>query len=204
MAFVDSLYIGLVILLRLLAISCKEAQYEKCSGHHHIFYTAYIWISDYLTSCLIFFNIVLEVYITLQRLLMISHHLPSIKNRTKVKLVSLVIFLLSFTAYIPVLFMKRVELKPEQISGLEIEQYQIVKTKFGKSEAAKIIMNSLNVSRVLLVSVLLLVLNSVTAHKFRRFLQRREPNFENYENRRSKFCYFWYLIFIEVIIYKQN
>jgi hypothetical protein len=179
MAFVDSLYISTLFLYRMTELYCYKNPLEHCPNTYFLFYTAYIWISDYLTSCCVLFNIFLEIFITLQRLFMVSNNLPSLKNCTKVKLISLAIFIVSFSAYVPVLFMKRVELKPEQNPALGIKQYWLVKTEFGKSRTATVIMNTLSMIRVILLSVVLLVLNFVTVVKFRRFLKRRKMHLKS-------------------------
>jgi hypothetical protein len=184
MAFVDTLYIIMVFSMRLTALACNEDPGEHCLRIHYTYYVAYIWISDYLTSCLALFNVLLEIFVTLQRLFMLSNHMPTMQNITKVKLISLVIFVISFSVYTPVLFMKHVVLKPEQNLDLEIEQYELVKTRFGKSKAATIIMNSLIFVLIFLYSWALLVLNIVAVLRFRQYIQKPRADFRS---TRSKF-----------------
>jgi hypothetical protein len=179
MAAVDSVYISMLFLLRITYLYCEPSPDLICPRVHFIFNMAHIWISDYATSCMALFNILLEIFITLQRLFTVSNHLPSIKNISKVKLVCIIIFIISFSAYLPVLFMKRVELKPEQNPQSAVKQYWLIKTEFGKSKAATNIMNLLNVSRVFLFSFVLLVLNFMTVFRFRRFLKRCSMYSEN-------------------------
>jgi hypothetical protein len=173
MAFVDSFYLIALFLMRMIEIACQGSPSEHCLSVHYEFYIAYIWISDYLTSCLAFFNILLEIFITLERLFTVSNHLPRMKNSTKVKIISLVILIISLCAYSPVLFMKRVELKPDQDPDVEIKQYKLAKTEFGESKAATVFLNCLNILRAVLYSFVLLALNLLVVFRFNRFLKRR-------------------------------
>jgi hypothetical protein len=179
MAFVDSFYLIALFLIRMAEIACQGNPNEHCPTVHYALYICYIWISDYLTSCLACFNILLEIFITIERLFTVSNQLPTMKNNTKVKIIILAILIISLSVYLPVLFMKRVEMKLDQGPDVEIEQYGLVKTDFGKSEAATIIINTLSILRVLLVSVVLFVLNLVTVFRFKRFLKRRNRRLDS-------------------------
>ncbi len=178
MAFVDFLYTVTLFGFRMTELACNKNPAVDCPNIQYLFFAGYILVSDYLTSCLAFFNILLEIFITLQRLFMISNKLPHMKNSSKMKIVSLVICVISFSIYIPVLFMKRVELKPNQNEDLKVREYQLVKTEFGQSKAATVIMNCQILTRIFLLLVVLLVLNTVTVFKFRRFLKRRKLHLE--------------------------
>jgi hypothetical protein len=181
---VDIMYLGLTIFIRYTVLACDENVAKNCPSIHYVFFVAFIWISDYLTSCFALFNILLEIIITLERLFMVSNYLPTMRNVTKVKLISLVVSLISFSIYIPVLFMKHIKLNPKQNPDLGYKQYQMSKTEFGESKTATIFMNSVNIFRASLYICVLLPLNSVIVHKFRRYSRRRQLYMQN---RISKF-----------------
>jgi hypothetical protein len=178
-SLVDIMYLGLMLMIRTTDLVCQENVAKNCPSIHYVFSVAFIWISDYLTSCLALFNILMEILITLERLFMISNYLPTMRNVTKVKLISFIIFAISFSVYIPVLFMKHVKLNPKQNPDIGYKQYQMAKTEFGETKTATMFMNSVNIFRVLLYTFVLLTLNSVIVHRFRRYSRRRQLYFEN-------------------------
>jgi hypothetical protein len=200
MACVDSLHISMVFLTRFTVIACHERPTEICAHFHYALYTAFIWISDYLTSCLALFNVLLEIFITLERLYSVTNLLPSTKSSTKIIVVSLVIFIISFTVYTPVLFMDHVEMKLYQDPEMGFKQYQLGKTAFGKSQAASIIMNSINIFRVFLFSFVLFILNLITVVRLKRHLLRRRAQHTT-SNFTAKLRDFLFIMLIFIIFF---
>jgi hypothetical protein len=84
----------------------EDADLQVC----YVLYTLFLWVSDFLTSCLALFNIILEIFVTCQRIRLMTK--GAVYNQTKPKLRPLVVFALVFavslTIYSPVLFMNEV------------------------------------------------------------------------------------------------
>lgn len=138
-----------------------------------------IYLSDYLTSCMAVFNVVIECLLTTHRIILLTRSRPkSEKTRTSSSLkllkhpfsVSSIIFGLLLLIYSPVIFIyqsKKVRIDSE-------ERYIYSKTEFGESRLGVIVLNSLNVSRIVLTLVVLSILNTIAIVKFGRYFRRKK------------------------------
>jgi hypothetical protein len=135
----------------------------------------YILISEYFTSCLALFNVLVEIHITCQRIKLISSEARNNEKAMKPFVICTVIFAVSLAVYSPVLFMNKittVETRNET-TGAVRRDYINGKTEFGKSQAAVYIEKSLTVFRIFLISVALSIVNVVASVKFTAFYKRK-------------------------------
>lgn len=175
--------IALVDLAYFFSMSSLSAFPRLCLNHRYnetlcsapvqkTFFILLIFISDYLTSSLALFNILAEIYLTVQRILLITN--SSIKH-LKFKFSCFILFIISFTAYLPVLFMYKIE-KDCQFNKTKrayLLSYKITKTGFGKTGVSVVIQAALSATRILLVTLVLFVLNIIVICVFKRFLQKK-------------------------------
>lgn len=134
----------------------------------HIYCLMIIYISDYLTSCLALFTILIEVFLTTQRICLLSNANLR-KKRAHVRSTRSVILglaVVSFLAYIPLLFMTRLE--------QERGRFILKKTPFGRTYIAEYIKSVLSVTRLGLVTLVLLVLNLVAIVRYKSFYLRKK------------------------------
>lgn len=122
-----------------------------------------IAIDDYLTSCLAINDIFIELFLSVDRLLILSNraylqNVPLLRIIVAINATSLVI-------YIPVLFLKRIV---SDSAG-----YSVVPTSFGLTRFGTVLPSILSVFRLCLVIVCLFSINLFTLVKFRRHIRRK-------------------------------
>jgi hypothetical protein len=171
MAVADFLYSGLIFALSELA-RLSYAGYVGPTGYF-IFLVLYILISEHITSCLAFFNIILEIFLTLQRIVIISNNIDSCIKKIKFEQVCSTLLTVTALIYAPMLFMntiKRVEIRNVNAS---IVEYRLVKTEFSRSGPALTYVIGLNITRIALVTTVLLIFNIIAIFKFRAYLMKK-------------------------------
>jgi hypothetical protein len=180
-AIVDTTYSLMIYLLGFLNSLCFPLRHEICGPTFlFTFRVLFIFMSDFLTSSLAFVNILLEIFLTLQRVLMITNTRSALRD-AGVARVCWTLFFVSLLFYFPFLFMNKVErvaptssLSP-MMSGSSSSgyEYQRVKSEFGNSTPAFWFQTTVNVIRICLVLVVLPILNCVAIIKFRAYFQRK-------------------------------
>lgn len=134
-----------------------------------------IYLSDYLTTCMAVFNVVIECLLTTHRIILLTRSRPkSEKTRASSSLqlvrhpfsVSSIIFGLLLLVYSPVMFIYQ--------SKKDKQGYIYSKTEFGQSRLGVIVLNTLNVSRIVLTLVILSILNTIAILKFKRYFRRKK------------------------------
>jgi hypothetical protein len=183
----DLIYTGLLFLFRLLELRCTKNPAHGCPTIQYSYLLAYVWISDFFTSCLAFFNILMEIFIQLHRTLIVLNRLPAFKFISTCKWASLFMLIVSLLVYTPVLFMKRIELKPSDGYTTRPNEYHLVRTEFGKSKLSQLILDIINFVRIFLVIGVIFVLNLIIMIRFRLFLKKRrlDLNASGYHNSRA-------------------
>jgi hypothetical protein len=177
MTYSDLIYISLLFIFRMLELLCTKNPAHGCPSIQYSYLLAYVWISDFFTSCLAFFNILVEIFIQLHRTLVVLNRLSAAKFVSKCKWASFYFSLVALLVYTPVLFMKRIELKSlngNNSNTTELKEYHLVRTEFGKSNVSHNLLNSINFIRIFLIICILLVLNLVILIRFRIFLKKRK------------------------------
>jgi hypothetical protein len=134
---------------------------------------------DYLTSCFAINNILIEIFLSVERLCVISNKPFLQKLSFKPVIVSIAVFSLVF--YSPVLFLK-------QFVYLGNGTYQLASTSFGLSSAGRIIPGVLSTIRLLLATVCLFAINITTFVKFKRHVKKKSKLKGN-RNRKERFIY---------------
>ncbi len=158
----DFLYTALMLVHRIFTGLCAEMDSEKCGVHVYlIFQLLYVYVSEYLTSCLGLLSILVEIFLTVHRIFLITK-----KSRRVIGLragqVCPVLITVAFLAYSPVLLSYTIE-PYEKLGENEtiIIDYKISKTKFGLTAFAAKYMSGLNATRIFLVTFVLLFLNII-------------------------------------------
>ncbi len=177
-AVIDAVYFFLIYLLGILTAICVSGgdSTSQCAPDvYYIFLVLFVFLSDFLTSSLALTNILLEIFLTLQRSLIIANHARGwLKDATVLKS-GTVLFLVSLGCYAPMLLIKKVELAviASTNSTTPSFDYRLVKSEFGKSKLAagyQVVINSL---RIVLVCGVLFVLNVIVTRRFRDYLKKK-------------------------------
>jgi hypothetical protein len=135
----------------------------------------YKLVSEYFTSCLALFNILVEIHITCQRIKLISKEARNNEIEHRPWIACVIIALVSLTVYSPVLFINQartVEIRNETTGSIQ-RGYFNEKTDFGNSSEAKLIEQMLLFTRIFLISVVLTVVNSIASIKYTAFYKRK-------------------------------
>jgi hypothetical protein len=137
-------------------------------------YTLMIWLSDFLTSALALFNIIVEIFVTYQRISLISRHAINKREKPPWVVCSCVLFF-SLAVYSPALFMKEVDNLEtrNETTGVVRKDYFSKKTVFGKTSAALLIEETLTLVRISLVTCVLTIVNIVASAKFTAFYKQK-------------------------------
>ena len=167
-SIVDVTYTFLVFCIGILTSLCYSDNHKQCGASLYlVLLILYISLSEYFTSCLAFFNITLEIFLTIQRISMFSDKDSSLK-RANIKFVCSILFVTSVIYYMPVLGMNKFML----VEVNSRRDYRLIKTEFGNSEIARIILVFLNSFRIALVTHVLSILNVVIIFKLRSYLRK--------------------------------
>jgi hypothetical protein len=166
MATVDSLY-GIII----MSIGWTDCP-NGCSPYLYLAnLILYIVVSEYLTSCMALFNILLEIFLTLQRIFIISN--MQICRNASVKKVCVTFVFISLVFYSPVLFIDHIISTSGADGNNQSINFKRVRTEFGKTTYAMWTLIGLNFTRAALVTVVLLIINIVAIVKFNAYLERK-------------------------------
>lgn len=125
-----------------------------------------IAIDNYLTSCLAVYSVLIELFLSIDRLLILSNRLMLVNVSLRHAIIC--IALISLLFYLPVLFLQRIELTGDNEDGSIL-----VTTSFGQTDFGKIIPTLLTVVRLFLILVCLFSINIVTLVKFKRYVSKK-------------------------------
>lgn len=187
MSISDSIYTGSMVMLAIMSIACGNNSSRCGQEAHFSLVLLYLIISEYLTSSLAFFNILVEIFLSIERLLLISG-VKNLLDKSKTLLMSSILLIVSLLVYSPILFMNYVkDVKVPLASNHSTNQttsfrtdYAPMKTEFGRSSLAMSIITALTLIRILLATLVLIILNSaviiVLRFYFNKAVKRERGN----------------------------
>jgi hypothetical protein len=135
----------------------------------------YLVIAEYLTSCMAMFNLFIQIFLSIQRILIVTNK-KFLQNASICKVI-LTLLLLSLIFYIPVLTVltivnEKYNTKANNES-LDESLYSVVSTDFGKSSAGTSVKTLVQVGRISIATVIFGIVNFLNYIAFRRFLNKR-------------------------------
>lgn len=172
----DAVYSALLFLLGLSASICYDDSPDNlCSPPvYYLFLICYILFSEFITSCLALFNILLECFLTLQRIVIVANKRSKL-NSINHKIVCGSLLLFSILIYTPALFLNKIitiEIKESDSNTTRLD-YRMIKTSYGKSDAAVTVITVTSLFRIVMATVVLSVINIVAICKFKAYLVRK-------------------------------
>jgi hypothetical protein len=182
MSVSDLIYSMSITMMVPLAASCYwKKEHDKSENADlkvcYVLYTLLLWVSDYLTSCLALFNIMLEIFLTCQRIRLIKSDtvLNQARQRPRPLVVCAILLTISLTVYLPVLFMNETTSKEtrNETTGSVRKDYFYQKTDFGKSSGASRLAESITIMRMCLVIVILTIANTIASVLYGRFYRKK-------------------------------
>jgi hypothetical protein len=137
----------------------------------------FIIIVEYLTSCLAILNIFIEIFLTAQRICVLSAIRMSIFKKEYLNRVCSAFVAISLLIYTPVLFMNKIDpavpSNQTKNSNYPLSDYVVNKTEFGQTRLGIGILNALTIFRIVLVGCVLSGLNVVAIVKYRAYFSRK-------------------------------
>ncbi|CAF0813757.1 unnamed protein product [Brachionus calyciflorus] len=127
----------------------------------------YLYFGDYLTSSLALIGILIECFVSTQRLFIFLKSKFLQNLRPKYVLIFIITFGLLY--YIPVIFVSKIK----KIEGTE-NDYELVLSDFGASTIGSIIPLVLSTIRLILASIVLFFINMITLSYFKKQLEKKK------------------------------
>jgi hypothetical protein len=134
----------------------------------------FLVIEEYLTSCMAVFNLLILIFLSLQRTFIVLNK-SLLQNISAIK--SILIFsLISLIFYSPILTIQRIELSNQNATSNNITSilYSTVPTEFGSSAFGKQVRTILNSLRIFTATVLLTIANLINFIAFKRYFDKRK------------------------------
>jgi hypothetical protein len=172
-AIVDFSYMSLHFFNTLMDMYCKPMPFMCGSNVQQFSFIANQLIFNYLTSCMALYSILSEIFLTVQRMLLLKNNFV-LKNVT-VRIVGPVCGAISLIYYSPYWFAYdfittgNVYVYRNQT----FVEWNLVENDFGSSVAGSWLLSALSIIRMVLVLVVLLVLNIISTVRFRNHFSRR-------------------------------
>jgi hypothetical protein len=172
-ATVDFSYMCLLLLNRVMDMYCEPMPF-MCGSNAQLF--AFITdqlVNNYLTSSMAIYSILCEIFLTLQRTLLIKNN-TLLKNVT-VKTVGPIFGIVSLIYYSPYVFAYDFVTtnKVYEYRNQTYVEWNLVANDFGISAAGSWLLSALSIFRTILVLVVLLGLNIVSTVLFRNHFSKR-------------------------------
>lgn len=187
MSIADTLYLVSLFVQKYFSLACgRHVSSNQLGSTHCFFYMLfYILLSDYFTSCLAIFNIQMEIFLTLQRIIYLDNARLVRFFKNSFKTVTFILSAWSLCIYSPVLFFKSIKQVDVILQNQTYKDFKMAKSRFGETYTASLIGKSLSLYRILLVTLVLTTLSLVTICKFRKYLNKKASLKKN-----SKTSYF--------------
>jgi hypothetical protein len=168
----DVLYLMMVFFTELFQKYCSYNPLACGSSAQYASYATVIALNYYVTSCFAIYSIFSEVFLTLQRLLMLRK-IKFLQNAT-LPLVVPLLLIASFLYYTPALFVERIVLTGNiyVYDSKMYEEYALVPTEFAVKYGG-VMLVVLSTIRMCLVMIVLSVLNAVSIFSFKKFLANK-------------------------------
>jgi hypothetical protein len=179
----DLLYSFSILFLSFSARICERTGSEPSSNF--FFLLLYILVSEYLTSCLAFFNLLVEILLTISRRYIISNRSFMECYQITINQLVFIFGTFSFVAYLPVLFCYKIETVSTYKSDSSTK-YRVVNTYFGETRLSTIYLILVTSLRVFLASVVLLLLNLSTILAYNAYLRKKS----SLKEIKRKYCQF--------------
>lgn len=172
-AVADFLYLGPLLISNVLNKACSASSTQCSSGVQYLALFMSISIQDYLSSSLAVFNIVMEIFLTIQRLYIFNNKVFP-HPRFQVRHVFAIISIFSLLFYVPICFQTVIQTQYVELkNGTMVIEYSLVKTTFGKSVIGKLTPVILSTIRLILCGPILLAASIANIVYFQRYLDKK-------------------------------
>ena len=173
----EILYLGMESVI--FANNCEDCELKK-SYSYQIYY---IYLTDYLCRVIALFIIFCEVFLSIQRFMVLLN--KEFLNKKSVYYLFFSLLAISFLIYMPANFMDRIVLIENINKNLTIQGYIHERNEFGQSLTGKAIFITITMIRATLGSVVIFILNIFILYEFRKRNRRHNSLNRSTTNRKN-------------------
>ena len=157
-----------------------------CSQNNKSFasQTYFVWFIEYFTSCLAICCILIEIYISMKRYLLIIN--KRFLERLSNGLVIVMIAIISLIYYVPILFIYKIVPYQVVVNNQNQTYYSTLSSDFGMTGFGKLIPTILSSVRTILVTIVLLVINIISSIAFKKHMKKKASMSVSSKSRMSR------------------
>jgi hypothetical protein len=172
MSIFDFLYLGPLLLSNIINKLCSSSSTQCGEIAQYLSLFLVISVNNYLSSSFALFNIIFEIFLTIQRLFIIDNKefLPKLTVRRLV-LINLVI---SIAFYSPIGFQSRIRSSLIKLNGTNLTEFKLVNTEFGNSFVGKLTPIILSTVRIVLCGPILFAVSLANIFVLKKYLAKKK------------------------------
>jgi hypothetical protein len=168
----DFLYMSVLAFSNIINKQCSSSSTQCNLSAEYFTLFLYISFNNWLSSSLAIFNIIIENFLTIQRLFMLANkRLPA---KLTVKSVVLSVLGFSVVFYSPTGFTSQIVMNQISLLDANVTEYKMVNTDFGNSLTGKITPVVLSFIRLCLSGPILLGLSIYNIYVFKQYLNKKK------------------------------
>jgi hypothetical protein len=172
MSIADFLYMSVLALSNIINKQCASSSTQCNLSAEYFTFFLYISFNNWLSSALALFNIIIENFLTIQRLFMLTNR--RFPAKLTVLRVVLAVFGFSIIWYSPTLFTSEIVMRKIDLVNASVTEFKMVNTDFGNSLVGMITPVVLSFGRLCLSGPILLALNVYNIYVFKQYLNKKK------------------------------
>ena len=167
----DLAYSSLILVLSFITLICYSENLICPLVFYYIMSLGFIVINEFISSSLSLFVILIEIFLTIQRI-SIMKNFKWVRKNKNINLILIFLFIISILIFTPKLFMYKINLSYFYKSKKPKLIHDVFATKFGDSNKASIILG-ISIFRITLITVILPVLNVIMFAIYKQYLKQK-------------------------------
>jgi hypothetical protein len=168
----DFLYMSVLAFSNIINKQCSSSSTQCNLSAEYFTFFLYISVNNWLSSSLAIFTIIIENFLTIQRLFMLANkRLPA-----KLTVVRVVLAVLGFSVvfYSPTGFTSQIVMSQISLVDANVTEYKMINTDFGNSLVEKVTPVVLSFIRLCLSGPILFGLNIYNIYVFKQYLNKKK------------------------------
>jgi hypothetical protein len=169
----DFTYSGLLLISNLVNKECSASSVTCGQTGQLVSLILYLAITEYFSSSLAIFNIMMEIVQTIQRIFVLANK-SIFLDRLRMGHVIGVLFIVAFIYYTPVIFVTQIITYKVMLNDTFIYEQEVANTEFGNGFWGKFLPISLSIVRSTLCGPFLFILILLNIKVFRTYLVKKK------------------------------
>jgi hypothetical protein len=173
MSYIDLFYLAPLLYLNVINPTCQASSTQCGAQTQYWTFITFMILNELLSSALALSNILIELFLTVQRLFVIVNK-PYMRNWAPKYVIS-AILIGTHTFYVPLLLRFTVVSQDVYLANsVNITEYRYVKSDFGSSQIGVLLPTIWSIIRLALCGPILLFFNLLSVYYFRIFLNKKK------------------------------